>query len=150
VYESPKPKGNRGPLIHHLEPAVPGSQAFEIVIDSEVSRRNSVDEASDLRVREVGFGSGERDGELARWVNSAEEDIRDRLTAADAGVPRFEDALHVHRPRHLHRTARLQHDNRVGIGGGDGSDELILLTGRLRVAASWPSTIHCSTKTIAT
>ena len=44
-------------------------------------------------MRKIGFGFGEGDGKFAGGIDVAEENVGDGLSAADAGIPGFENCL---------------------------------------------------------
>ncbi len=87
-------------------------------------------EAGDLGVGELVLGGGEGDGQFAGGVDAAEEDVGDGLAAADAGVPGLEDGFGLGGPGHVDGAAVLQHDDGVGVGGGDGGDQRVLFVGK--------------------
>jgi hypothetical protein len=81
----------------------------------------------DLRVRQLRVGFREGDGEAARGIDFAEEDAGQRLGAAYAGVPGFNDALDAIDPGHADGATAFDDDDGVWIGGGDGIDEAVLV-----------------------
>ena len=70
------------------------------------------------------------DREFAGGVDVAEEDVCERLGSADAGVPHLDDAFDVVDPGHADGAAGFEHDDGVGVGGGDGFDEGVLVAGQ--------------------
>ncbi len=68
------------------------------------------------QMRQVGVTLGESHRQLGRRVYVAEENIRDRLAAADAGEPRLHNAADLVGPRHADRAAGLKHHDGMWIG----------------------------------
>ena len=87
--------------------------------------------SEDLRMRQVGVGLSERDGEFARGVDITEENIGQRFGAADARVPNLDCTLHLSDPGHGSRTASLEHDNRARVGSSNGAHQLVLFAGQV-------------------
>src|SRR5438309_5196532 len=66
---------------------------------------------------------------LGGGVDVAEEDVGERLSSADAGVPHLEDTFDMIDPWHADGAAGFEHDDGVVIAGGYCIDEGILVAG---------------------
>ncbi len=68
-------------------------------------------------------------GQAARGIDLAEQDAGNGFAAARAGIPGFQHDRRLGQPRHQDRTAGFQHHHGLGIGGGDGVDQGVLVVG---------------------
>ncbi len=78
-------------------------------------------------MRQVGLTSGKGDGQLRARVHFPEDDVGNRLSALRAGVPSFQNAVHLAGPGHGHRAAGFEYNNRMRICRGNRRDQLILM-----------------------
>lgn len=78
---------------------------------------------------------GEAEGQLARGVVVAKDDVGDGVARLVAAVPGLEDGGRGVEPGHLLGGARLHDDDGVGVGGGDLGDELVQHAGELHAGA---------------
>ena len=74
-------------------------------------------------------------GKLAGGVHLAEEDAHRGKTDRLAAQIGFQYGLDTADPGHLDRRAVVQHDDRVGVGGGNGLDQTVLAVGHAHVRA---------------
>src|ERR1022692_3082670 len=81
---------------------------------------------------QIGVAFRERDGELAGGIYFSGEQIRQRLCAADSGIPGFHYARHLVDPGHCGRAAGFENYNRFRIGGSDGLDKLVLVLAKIQ------------------
>ena len=75
----------------------------------------------------------EGDGQAARRVHLAPDHVGNDLRPLLAGIPGLHNRADLVQPRHGHRSAGLQHDDGVGIGGGHGGDHGVLARGQGQV-----------------
>ena len=83
----------------------------------------------------VGLGAWDRDREPPARLGVAAQHIGQRFAERLAGQPRLDDSRHVVDPGHDHRHPRVQHDDRLRVGGGDTADQLVLATDKTH---AWP------------
>ena len=78
---------------------------------------------------QISFALWEGEGKFAGWVHVAEEDVGDCFRSSNAGIPGFDDGGDFIDPRHQDGATGFEHDDGVGIGGGDCFDQRILVVG---------------------
>ena len=78
---------------------------------------------------------GEALGKLARGIYLAEEDAHRGQTHCLAAQIGFQHGLDAADPGHLDRRTVVQHDDRVGVGGGNSFDQAVLAVGHAHVRA---------------
>jgi hypothetical protein len=112
-----------------VEPLVADRRALDVVVDvAEVLRLGRV--AVDRLARQLVDALREGDRQAARRIDLAGQHAGDRLAAAGPRIPGLDHGAHLGKPRHQHRTAGLQHHGGLGVGGGDGVDQGVLVVGQ--------------------
>src|SRR5207244_531580 len=88
-------------------------------------------QSGNLWTSELVRGGGEADRQMARWIDLAREDPRNRRASANTWIKGFEDRGDLALPAHVDRAAGLGNDDGLRVGLGDCGDERILVAHHL-------------------